>query len=187
MAYVPGKAGKALADGTVVFPGEGNLDGRAGAAALWVEMSRSGLTPKDEGAFSPLALELQESAYRICKMHDGSLFSYFQEGGGGPGKITKTVHTWVSSKNWKKGEWHLLALAWSPGSIRMSVDGRPFVANNTMPGIADKAARITVIAAAPQEAKVAVAIDELMIFNRPLSNDEINWLWNTMGKYEPLR
>ena len=190
--YSPGKSGEALSNGTAVFPGQENLDSLAGTAILWVEIYRPAQVAEDEGYFFPLMMGINDDAKKsygtfiIGKMHNSLIYSYFQEGAGGPGNITKLVHPYVGSLGWKKGEWHLLAFAWKPGCIQLSIDGQPFVKNSTMPPIAGKATHITVTALSPEEAKAAVAVDEVMVFNRPLSDEEISWIWNTMGKLEPL-
>ncbi len=187
--YGPGKYGKALSNGMIVFPGQENLDSLSGTAILWVEVSPT----NNEAAFFPLEIKIHNDAkksdvmFRIGKAANNALiYAYFQEGGGGPGNISKQVQPHISSKNWKKGEWHLLAFAWNPNSIQLSVDGLPFVKNNTMPLISGKTAQIIIAAASPRHAGAAMSVDEVMIFNRPLADDEINWIWNTMAKYEPL-
>ncbi len=192
--YGPGKSGKALSNGIIVFSGHENLDSLSGTAILWVEVCRSKPTAKNELAFFPLDIRIYDdkkksaAMFRIGKMdskNNAKIYSYFQ--GDGAGSIVKTVYPhYVSSLNWEKGKWHLLALAWNPGCIQISFDGQPFVKNDTIPPISGKANQIIIAAVSSRHAEAAMSVDEVMIFNRPLSDDEINWIWNSMGKYEPL-
>ncbi len=192
--YGPGKSGKALSNGMIAFAGQENLDSLSGTAILWVEIYRTNPSAKNETAFFPLDIRIYDdkrksaAMFRIGKMdskNNARIYSYFQEGGGGVGCTVRTVYC-GNSLNWEKSKWHLLAFAWNPGCIQMSLDGQPFVKDNAMPLISGKAVQIIIAAVSPQKAKAAVSVDEVMVFNRPLSDDEINWIWNSMGKYEPL-
>jgi len=192
--YGPGKSGKALSNGTIVFPGQENLDSLSGTAILWVEVYRINPPAKNETAFFPLDIRIYDdkrksaAMFRIGKMdskNNAKIYSYFQGGGGGVGCTVRTVYC-GNSLNWEKSKWHLLAFAWNPGCIQMSLDGQPFVKDNTIPLISGKAVQIIVAAVSPRNAQAAVSVDEVMVFNCPLSDDEINWIWNSMGKYEPL-
>ena len=192
--YGPGKSGKALSNGMIAFAGQENLDSLSGTAILWVEIYRTNPSAKNETAFFPLDIRIYDdkkksaAMFRIGKMdskNNAKIYSYFQ--GDGAGSIVKTVYPhYVSSLNWEKGKWHLLALAWNPGCIQISFDGQPFVKNDTIPPISGKANQIIIAAVSSRHAEAAMSVDEVMIFNRPLSDDEINWIWNSMGKYEPL-
>lgn len=96
------------------------------------------------------------------------LYAYAQGGGLPEGSSVTAGNT----SNWVDDEWHLLAVNWGVDSIEFSVDGENSNFMN-VPDLKDFG-EIVHISVGNGESKIRqVAYDELMTFNRPLTQEEI--------------
>jgi len=86
-----------------------------------------------------------------------------------------------NTTQWKKGEWHLLAVNWSKGYVELSVDGNRFTKGispaPTAPPTDDKSEYIALAGRSTE--KSPYLMDELMVLNRPLTNDEVKVLFQS--------
>jgi hypothetical protein len=83
--------------------------------------------------------------------------------------------------HWKSGEWHLLAVNWSKGYVELSVDGNRFTKGISpvpdAPPTDDKNEYIALAGRSTE--KSPYLMDELMILNRPLTDDEVKVLFQS--------
>jgi len=85
------------------------------------------------------------------------------------------------TSHWKKDEWHLLAMNWSKGYVQLSVDGNRFTKGISpvpdAPPTDDKNQYIALAGRSTE--KSPYIMDELMILNRPLTDDEVKVLFQS--------
>lgn len=159
----------------VGYQAAGNIDlARPGALAVWVspqDWKRQGETPY-------LFFVLLHGAGRSMMMgrmggtaNHEILYAHAQVG-----EHTVSVlsgHT----RDWESGGWHLLVLNWRAEAVEFSVDGgelqrggAPWFAGATGEGGGLNLGN----EGTPNQQYLA---DELTVFDRPLSHEEIRWLW----------
>lgn len=181
IGYAQGKFGNALSNGTLRYDGKKNIDVRSGSAVFWMEICRE--TPSNtEGYFEPFVFMFDQGQYHFSKFdarNKAPTFFYFQSGA-----TSKQAHNYASTLNWKKGDWHLVTCTWGPGFIRYSIDGDTYQENNTIPVNNADPGFVRFEIAAKSQPSLSIAIDEFMLFNHPLSQEEIKWIWETTGKAE---
>lgn len=86
-------------------------------------------------------------------------------------KVMSRIFGISSVKQWKPGEWHMIASTWTSNTLAISVDGetpRQIMLSKPIP---HEMHRITV-----QAEKGAFMVDELMVFDRKLSQEELKKL-----------
>lgn len=182
--FASGKIGECLSSGMVRFDGSLNLTSTAGSIAFWMQLSRpAGRMSKEEGYSTPLIATISEGELIVAKMdYANNALAYCYLQGNPAGTI---IATGPKTNSWKKGQWHLMVIAWKPGSLQISVDGASFISNTKFPTLsADDPSRIDISAGTDKNCYVLV--DELMTFNRPLTDEEVTFIWETLGKTEPL-
>ena len=90
----------------------------------------------------------------------------------------------ASPRNWKKYEWHMVAVSWDLNKLCISIDGKSYAQSVLQSSLSayynDSSGKINSMIVAPV-ADVA-AIDEIMIFNRILSQDELQRLYSKSRK-----
>lgn len=172
-----GLFGKALLCGQtpVSYQAAGNIDlARPGALAVWIspqDWKRQGETPY-------LFFVLLHGAGRGIMMgrmggtaNQEVLYAHAQVG-----QQTASVlsgHT----RDWHSGGWHLLVLNWRAEAVEFSVDGGELQRGGTpwFAGATGEGGGLNVgNEGTPNQQYLA---DELTVFDRPLTNEEIRWLW----------
>ena len=96
------------------------------------------------------------------------------------GPFTRILNT-AGTRNWKKAEWHMVAVSWDVNKYSISVDGVKFdqvmLTSPLSVLCGDKTGKIKGMAVSLPSADFA--IDEIMVFNRNLSVDELKKLCET--------
>jgi hypothetical protein len=180
----PGLWGQAFFAGekVIAYDAEKNVDlSRPGALAVWVspyEWQRA--AGQDAGYLFFAKVLDQGREIMLARMGDvrnnEAVYAYAQAGEKG-----QTIKG-GSSLQWKNGEWHLLAVNWSNTAFEISLDGgtlqRQEIAGfETAEG---KPGQLFIGSKTPPDARYLM--DELMILNRPLSQDEIKALWESKAQ-----
>ena len=176
--YKPGKWGQAFLSGlqSVSYPAAQNVDlSKPGSMAVWInpfEWQRN--AEQIPGLYFVNVLD-QGRQIMLSRMGDRrnreAVFAYGKVGN--KGLSAKNGN----STNWQNGEWHLLVVNWRSAEFEFSLDGRP-VRRQEMPEfekVVGKPGQIIVGAIGRKDQQFLV--DELMILNRPLAAEEIQWLW----------
>jgi hypothetical protein len=118
--------------------------------------------------------------FQISRMGDPvnheNLYAWFQAEGKG------VIDSAGNTLKWNTG-WHLLAANWGNGFIEFSLDGnsfhreatpKPTPYNGNNPGI--------MYIGAGGSGSYPYLMDELFIFNRPLTNNEVKWIYQSAKK-----
>jgi hypothetical protein len=153
----------------------------SGSLMMWI-------APSDEWTDADDPIQLS-----FAVIHDqGKSLSLARQGGKNNGQALMAIYgpqtgdaaTRALIKNgdtthWKTGEWHLLAVNWSKGYVELSMDGNRFIkgispAPDALP--TDDKSEYIALAGRSTE-KSPYLMDELMILNRPLTNDEVKVLF----------
>lgn len=79
--------------------------------------------------------------------------------------------------DWKEGEWHLWVMNWRPQSIEFSVDGGACQRQDLPAKINSEGDRTGQIFLGQGGASCRYLLDELMVLDRPLANEEIQWIY----------
>jgi hypothetical protein len=183
--FLPGLYGKSLllvSDGHcgVVYHTEDVDLTKPGACAIW-------LSPHDwvrsdkEDYFWPVKIMGNNAQFMFGRMgqqlnprtRDDATYMWAQVGqnagvtiGGG------------SSLTWKNGEWHLWVMNWRGNSIEFSIDGEP-LSSRSLPAQLDstgkRGAGLIVAHHVPSDPYL---LDELIVFNRPLTGEEVKWMYD---------
>ncbi len=173
----PGLFGQAMLNTDLSFTAAGNLNlSKTGAVALWIAPWNWEPRGPDEPYLFPLRINDRGRTLMIGRMgrmqkprRGDMVYAYAQAG-----KEHLSVRQ-GGSLDWKPGQWHLLVMNWRPQSLEFSLDGRPpargddpwFAQADGKPGqifIGDKG-------------KMRYLLDELMVLDRPLSVEEIQWIY----------
>ncbi len=81
-----------------------------------------------------------------------------------------------SVSKWKKGEWHMIAVTWTPNSLGISVDASIFdqvALSAPLPGVLKQIA--------VNAGKDCYMVDELIFFDRKLSQEELKKLYDAFA------
>jgi len=177
---VEGKSGKALRTGAnadktqgynIVYPGS-VVNAEAGTVTMWVK---------------PVDWDVTDKLYHVFFRAQGrkcDLIVYKVPGHvvrlavGTAGENGKMVYEQVSENagNWKRGEWHFVAASWEKGKLTIIIDGRkPIVRElKNLPGEFNKCGAGGLYPTKwAGDTPGATHIDELKIFKRALSAEEI--------------
>ena len=175
----PGLYGRALLAGKdpVVYRAAGNIDlSRPGALAIWVS-AYHWRHPKSPPWFSFLYVSDHGRTLSLARMGTaGNREAVYAYAGAG-NKLVSVVAG--RSLGWKTGQWHLLVVDWRFQSIEFSLDGRTWhQAGLVNTGFAHAGGPPGVLhvggSAAPAQ---RCLLDELLVFNRPLTMREIKTLY----------
>ncbi len=174
--FGPGYYGQGLKNGKIRYTAENNLDPSAGAVLFWMRVERpDGKVDPKEPNFWPLYIEFAQGQLLAGKMdaYNGApIYAYLQ---GHPAVPLVLVNTYKSTKAWKSDDWHLIVVCWQPGELKLSLDGQPFIKDVKAPPLTGVPAAIEIRAA--NLPSFQVAVDELIILNRPLTDKELEDIW----------
>jgi len=181
--FVPGLFGQALASGA--FTVSYHLDAdrtRQGSFVAWVAGNR--WTKEDQGYFWVFRMHDQRGGLLAGRMGGGNrqaLYAHISRGGKG------TSAAQGSSQNWKDGDWHLLVVNWRSDSVEFSLDGglpnQARLATVPPENPAAKATPAMLIVSSEQNGANQLLMDEVLVFNAPLTPADIQWLYES-GKPE---
>jgi len=183
LQFAKGIYGQALAarNNTLIYHAKDNIDlSKSGSLLMWI-------SPADDWTDADAPIQLG-----FASIHNqGETLMLARQGG----KVNRqalmaifapevmNLQTRALTKNsnttsWAKGEWHLLAMNWSKGSVELSVDGNSFIKKiSASPPTPNEDTRADLAIAGNSTEKSPYLMDELMILNRPLTNDEVNLLF----------
>jgi len=81
------------------------------------------------------------------------------------------------SLQWKNGEWHLWVMNWRSNSLEFSIDGSPPHRQDTPVSFNPSGDRAGHFIVGAQMESNRYLIDEVIVFNRPLTTEEIQWIY----------
>ncbi len=148
----------------IIYAAKGNLDlAKPGSLAVWLSAyhwTKPGLwnyflTGRDAGRFFMLAPT-----------------AVYMSGAGKKGG--NAIADW--NPGWKTGQWHLVVLEWWSQSFAMSIDGQA-CAKTDEPALAAAKGPPGHLCVVRSSAGEKCVIGPLLIFNRPLTKREIQWLY----------
>jgi hypothetical protein len=156
----------------------GNIDlTRPGALTMWI--SPQNWTHQGNPAYIHfVVINSQGITFQISRMGDAvnqeKLYAWWKAGSKG------VIDAVGNTKQWQSG-WHLLAANWRNGYIEFSVDGAAFhrVATAKTVLYTGKNPGTIHIGAG---GNTPYLMDELLIYNRPLENDEVKWMYQSIQK-----
>lgn len=178
-AFLAGQGGQRF-----FYQNKDNLDlTKPGAVAVWISPQQWQRDPEKIPTF-PIFSATGYGQWLLLarmgnKVNEEVLYAYNKAG---DNEVTVTSG---NSLNWKDGEWHLLVCNWRDDSIAFSLDGAaphrvsaPWRAQATgepgkfYVGTENNYSDPTILQ--------RYLVDELMVFNRPLTTDEIIWLYTQL-------
>lgn len=181
LAFAPGRHGRALAGGTLLYSGARHLDlAASGTLLVWVRIARATPPGRTEGYHFLVRLMAGDAA-----LPHGMLMLGKQ--GGIPG-ANLYLHAEASGQpaaplrgpathEWLADEWHLLALAWRPGQMLLSLDGAPWLTHQA-PRLPAGNPRLLLAAA---DGPFACHLDDLLLLDSPLTDAELAWIYRTLA------
>jgi hypothetical protein len=179
--FVPGLLGKALYIGRVVYKAKDNLDlSRPGTLMFWIAPHQ----------WTKLEIEPYLFPF-IAWTGDTKIILGRQKAPWGKTRIYVNVETaerkdWVSAgvdnvgsgRDWKNGEWHMIAVTWTPESIGISVDGRPVQEKTLKKPLAKGTSEWMMLACQLDDTgSTQILLDEFSVLDRKLTNDELKKLY----------
>jgi hypothetical protein len=179
VVLTPGLYGQAMLaeKKPVVYRAAGNIDlSRPGALAMWVS-AYHWRHPKNPPWFPFLYVSDHGRTLSLSRMGTaGNREAVYAYAGVGNKVVSVAAGR---SLGWKTGQWHLLVVDWRFQSIEFSLDGRTWhqasLVNTGFARAEDAPGELRIGgSAAPTQ---RCLLDELLVFNRPLTMREIKWLY----------
>jgi hypothetical protein len=180
--YVSGVFGDSLFSGgytlSYLSPAKARL-GASGAVALWLR----GHSLQHRGEYYwPIRLHVARSHNLMFgRMGDPrnkeQLYAYLAHGS------HHATAVMGSMADWQPAAWHLVVVNWDRAGVELSLDGQPPVRSalrEPLPAAEPAEFRVTVNSPTDE----AIALDELLILNVPLTRDEIAWLHQARVTHE---
>ena len=181
----PGLYGRALLVApktTITYHAQGNVNlSQPGAMAVWVSPYRWQHLKKHVPFLFFLMISDHGRILVLARMGAAPNHQVLYAYAGVGNKVFSDVIYSASSLHWKTGQWHLLAVNWGADSIAFSVDGKTWQKMNVAAtGFARAKGTPGVLQVAPFGCPVQqqCLLDELLVFNRPLSVKEIKWIYH---------
>ncbi|MBI4873540.1 MAG: carbohydrate binding domain-containing protein [Acidobacteria bacterium] len=172
VAFAPGRWGSALAvasGGSLAYARQGHLDLNEGAIEMWVAARAPGTDPvyadRDHVLFQYRAANGDE-----LRVAQSRTIGVMYGGGNVRGQWQSAYGSQASTRAWAAGEWHHVVFTWSAAEnfMRFYVDGVRTADTNERHYWPPEATADRFLLGAEQ-----YLIDEVRIFSRPLSPEEI--------------
>lgn len=178
---VGGVSGKALTVGTsadkkdlynALYPADKILNPAQGTVSFWCKSENWDTSDKDYHLF--FRARGKDADFILYKVPN-PMFSFII----GPARMVNGKKIWTEIRGkvttWKRGEWHFIAASWGNGKVILYIDGKAVnsKAITNLPGSFDRFGAGGLYPAAWRNQGKS-AIDELKIFDRPLSPAEIS-------------
>lgn len=182
-AFESGLFGSAIRCGEISFPGKNNVNFISpGTIIMWV--SAFDWKPVKMGYYFPLRLYTGNGIVMIGRMGGQSfgratVYAYAEtRDKNGKKKKPASIHIYGAgdAKNWKNGEWHMIALSWNSRELKFSLDGNIYKQTKC-----DKFKDVnffTVTAGHKPKPGYQVLLDEIVILDRPLDDKEIREIYD---------
>lgn len=161
----------------LTFEAHGNIDLiRPGAMTMWV-LPQNWTHGGNPSYIHFVVVNYQGITLQVSRMGSAvnreALYAYMKIGS--KGEFVKVG----SSKDWKN-EWHLLSVNWGEGYMEFSVDGSSFRRINTP--IKERTNKDSGAIQIAGSGATPYLMDEFFIYNRPLQNEEMKWMWKTKAQ-----
>lgn len=176
----PGLYGQAFLAGEqdVAYDAASNIDlSKPGAVAMWVsafEWKRD--LPETPYIFFLRILDHGRNvmlARMGMKANKETVYAYAQAG-----NDKKTLGAGNTQK-WEDAQWHLLVVNWRSDALEFSCDGSAMVRGNVSDFGKVEGKPGLLIVGNKGDTNQRYLVDEVMVFDRPLQQDETNWLWES--------
>jgi len=151
------------------YPCEGNIDPKQGTIAMWVRPIN--WTGAEAGAFVFFALE--GKGRMILAKHyrtGGDLFFIIDRTGGEGARVDHDIDAWLP------GRWHHVAASWNPKEVALYCDGK-LTARAAKAAPAPTAVKDFYVGRTSSSKIGEAALDEVQIYKRPLSPEEVARLY----------
>ena len=176
---VDGLRGKALRSGlggaTVRFPCEGNLQARQGTLSMWVrplDWKGGGAGDKSHGFFKCGREDKGYWGIQLARQYQPAPYLVFFMAGYA-WRDACHIHLGEEAGVWASDQWHWLVITWCEDRLAVYIDGRSAGARALSPPLSDRDRTSVDFSIGKSGGDEATAIDEVMIFDRALSADEI--------------
>ena len=178
IATRPGIFGTAFLSGEqgIAYRAEKNLDlSKPGALAIWVCAFEWQRDAPDVPYLFFVNVMSQGRQIMLARMgsavNNEAIYAY-----GKAGEAAK-VSIVGNSKTWQNNQWHLLVLNWQNGAFEFSLDGNA-PQREALPAFEKAEGKPgQIFVGSASEVNQKYLLDELLVFNRSLSAEEIAWLW----------
>ena len=155
-----------------IVPVSRNIDHKQGSISFWFKPENWDGNCKD---FNLFVSGVQKNNYFYIYKYGAPSFGFCTINAG------KSTFKQTSSQDWKRGEWHHIAVVWASDYQRVFFDGKPIVTDSRQ--LANEPMTALYLGARGWEAEKGTSIlDELKIYNRPLSLQEIQAEFSRFGK-----
>lgn len=182
-AFVPGLFGKAMQFGSVSYHGAGNLDfTKPGTIIYWMAPQNWKQIEK-EPYIVPFMAHNDESKILIGRQGDvwgRSRIYAFVEAVDRKNNVYNGLNG-ASGRDWKNGEWRMIAVTWTPETIGLSVNGTPLQEANLKQPISKSNNGWFSFTACDREDH-QILLDELVVLSRKLTNEELKSLYDETMK-----
>ncbi len=178
--FAPGLSGQALratAGILLSYAAAGNVRKDRGAISLWVAATKAGLNA------SAIYFADEFNSYLNPAQVINALWLWFLKSGPTDGTIRFDIRPPLVSagaRNWEPDAWHHLAGCWENGEeVRLYIDGRPMVKQRGKVAIHSGATwtpvdpKVFYIGSYNRQYPANALIDEVKVFNAPLSDEEV--------------
>ena len=174
----PGLWGQAFLSGqkSIAYNAAQNVDlSKPGAVAVWISSFEWKRDPAKTAYIFFLNILDHGRQLMLARMGDPrnreAIYAH-----GKTGKTGKSVRA-GNSRNWKDGEWHLLVANWRGTDFEISLDGGA-LHRQDMPAFENADGKTgQMFVGSKGDPNQRYLVDELLVLDRPLSQDEIQWMW----------
>jgi len=167
---------------------KGNLNPKQGTIAFWIKPVNWDGDDRMFHHFVCIVDEKAPSRWYIYKYSsNNNLLFYISSALGGR---RRSIYCGTSIEPWKRGRWHHIAATWDANEMRLYIDGkrvgRQLIPKGLIPAEMDGKLSLIPVQfwknqwTTPEERTL---IDEVKIFNRPLSDREIIELYDELNPY----
>lgn len=177
--FIPGVYGKAYLPSGKRRPIYGFKDSgitfeKPGSIALWVSPHQWDRDQAESYNFF-LVIASEAGQVMIAKTNQQGRGDRLYAHASGGGNSKGTSASCGNTSDWQEGEWHLFVLNWGVDSLEISVDGKDPNRLN-VPELKNYGGWVRATLTG-YSASRNVALDELMIFDRPLSSQEVSKIY----------
>jgi hypothetical protein len=173
---------KGLLVGKFFYESEKNLDfSSPGSMVIWISPWKWEKKQKEPYLYSFTA---KTDTHHILVGRMGAqpkgktnLLAYIYTPKGLPNIAIKSKGGSVEDKNWKPGQWHMLALTWTPERIGFSVDGNKLIYKTLNQPLGSITLKFSIGASRKEKGQLWLQ-DEFVILNCELNNNDLKELYD---------
>jgi len=167
LSFCKGLFGQALQSGNLSYDAAGALDlSSPGTVIAWIAPCKGWDAKLDKSGFLFFLGKTDQWQLLIGRQAGiATIYTYFQ-------RVSKAIclrGCRADSQTWPVGQWHMVAVSWSPDALSLSVDGQRFAHLNLAMSIGR---RTTGFVVGNLYGDFPLLVDELVILNRRITDAE---------------